>query len=69
MSWPRQLLAAVAFLATGVIFSPESFGSKSDGQIPTKLATYLRLVHLLSFSTALGTALWVTFVAVVVMVL
>ncbi|XP_059435367.1 uncharacterized protein LOC132168401 [Corylus avellana] len=66
MSWPRQLLAVVSFLATGVIFSPESFGSKSDGQISTKLATYLRLAHLLSFSTALGTALWVTFVAVVV---
>lgn len=69
MSWPRQLLAAVAFIAMGVIFSPESFGSKSDGQISTRLATYLKLAHFLSFSTALGTALWVTFVAVVVMVL
>ncbi|KAE8009379.1 hypothetical protein FH972_005819 [Carpinus fangiana] len=53
----------------GVIFSPESFGSKSDGQISTKLATYLKLTYLLSFSTAFGTTLWVTFPAVAVLFL
>ncbi|XP_059435424.1 uncharacterized protein LOC132168453 [Corylus avellana] len=69
MSWPRKLVAFVTFLSMGVIFSPESFGSKSDGQISTKLAPYLKLTYLLSFSTAFGTALWVTFPAVFVLFL
>ncbi|KAK9998062.1 hypothetical protein SO802_017665 [Lithocarpus litseifolius] len=30
MGWLTRFLGAVAFLAVGVIFSPETFGSKSD---------------------------------------
>jgi hypothetical protein len=67
MGWLTRFLAAVAFLAIGVIFSPETFGSKSDGQNLTKLAIYLKLAHLLSFSTAFGAALWVTFIGGIIM--
>ncbi|XP_050376406.1 uncharacterized protein LOC126793819 [Argentina anserina] len=63
MGWLTRFLAAVAFLAMGVIFSPETFGSKSDGP----LSTYLKLAHLLSFSTAFGAALWVTFIGGIIM--
>ncbi|KDP28239.1 hypothetical protein JCGZ_14010 [Jatropha curcas] len=63
MGWLTRFLAAVAFLAIGVIFSPETFGSKSVSQ----LSTYLKLAHLLSFSTAFGAALWVTFIGGIIM--
>ncbi|CAK9145203.1 unnamed protein product [Ilex paraguariensis] len=67
MGWMSRFLAAVAFLAIGVIFSPETFGSKSDGQEPPKLTTFLKLAHLLCFSTAWGAALWVTFIGGIIM--
>lgn len=67
MAWLTRFLAAVAFLAVGIIFSPETFGSKSDGQYSSKLSTLLKLAHLLSFSTAWGAALWVTFVGGIIM--
>ncbi|XP_050203915.1 uncharacterized protein LOC126653954 [Mercurialis annua] len=63
MAWLTRFLAAVAFLAVGVIFSPETFGSKSAGE----LSTYLKLAHLLCFSTAFGAALWVTFIGGIIM--
>ncbi|GKU86990.1 hypothetical protein SLEP1_g1453 [Rubroshorea leprosula] len=65
MAWITRFLAAVAFLAVGVIFSPETFGSNGDGSL--KLSTYLKLAHLLSFSTAWGAALWVTFIGGIIM--
>ncbi|KAM1373711.1 hypothetical protein ACFX2I_024378 [Malus domestica] len=58
---------AVAFLAIRVIFSPETFGSKSDGLKSPTLSTYLKLAHLLCFSTTFGTALWVTFIGGIIM--
>ncbi|KAF7804907.1 transmembrane protein 205 [Senna tora] len=67
MGWLTRFLAAVAFLAIGVIFSPEIFGSKSDAHNSIKLSTYLKLAHLLSFSTAFGAALWVTFIGGIIM--
>ncbi|XP_010521444.1 PREDICTED: transmembrane protein 205-like [Tarenaya hassleriana] len=67
MAWLTRLLAAVAFLAVGVIFSPEIFGSKSDGENPAKVTALLKLAHLLSFSTAWGAALWVTFIGGIIM--
>uniref|UniRef100_A0A2P2KWW5 TMEM205-like domain-containing protein n=1 Tax=Rhizophora mucronata TaxID=61149 RepID=A0A2P2KWW5_RHIMU len=63
MGWLTRFMAAVAFLAFGVLFSPETFGSKSIGQ----LSTYLKLAHLLTFSTAFGAALWVTFIGGIIM--
>ncbi|WCJ22298.1 Late embryogenesis abundant protein (LEA) family protein [Euphorbia peplus] len=63
MGWLSRFMAASAFLAIGVIFSPETFGSNSVGQ----LSTYLKLAHLLSFSTAFGAALWVTFIGGIIM--
>ncbi|KAF3661489.1 putative BRCT domain-containing protein-like isoform X1 [Capsicum annuum] len=67
MAWMTRFLGAVAFLAIGVLFSPETFGSKSDGQHPPKLATFLKLAHILCFSTAFGAALWVTFIGGIIM--
>ncbi|KAF5455353.1 hypothetical protein F2P56_024942 [Juglans regia] len=67
MGWLTRFLAAVAFLAIGVIFSPETFGSKSDGQNSSKLAIYFKLAHLLGFSTAFGSGLWVTFISGIIM--
>uniref|UniRef100_A0A7N2KQL6 Reverse transcriptase zinc-binding domain-containing protein n=1 Tax=Quercus lobata TaxID=97700 RepID=A0A7N2KQL6_QUELO len=68
MGWLTRFLGAVAFLAVGVIFSPETFGSKSDGENSTsKLAIYLKLAHLLCYATAFGTALWVTFIGGIIM--
>ncbi|CAK9135463.1 unnamed protein product [Ilex paraguariensis] len=67
MGWMSRFLAAVTFLAIGVIFSPETFGSKSDGQHTPKLITFLKLAHLLCFSTAWGAALWVTFIGGIIM--
>ncbi|KAL3652916.1 hypothetical protein CASFOL_002597 [Castilleja foliolosa] len=67
MAWVTRFLTAVAFLAIGVIFSPETFGSKSDGQNSPVLITGLKLAHLLCFSTAWGAALWVTFIGGIIM--
>ncbi|KAL9435567.1 hypothetical protein AB3S75_021776 [Citrus x aurantiifolia] len=67
MAWLTRFLAAVAFLAIGVIFSPETFGSKSDGLNSSKLSPFLKLAHLLCFSTAWGAALWVTFIGGIIM--
>lgn len=67
MAWLTRFLAAVAFLAVGVIFSPEIFGTKSDAHNAIKLSPYLKLAHLLSFSTAFGAALWVTFIGGIIM--
>lgn len=50
------------FLAVGVLFSPETFSSKSE-----KLTSFINLTHLLSFSTAWGAALWVTFIGGIIM--
>ncbi|KAL2556604.1 Late embryogenesis abundant protein (LEA) family protein [Forsythia ovata] len=67
MGWMSRFLAAVTFLAIGVILSPETFGSKSEDQHPPKISTLLKLAHLLCFSTAWGAALWVTFIGGIIM--
>ncbi|KAL0371517.1 UNVERIFIED_CONTAM: Transmembrane protein [Sesamum angustifolium] len=67
MAWMTRFFTAVAFLAVGVIFSPETFGSKSDGNNSPLLITLLKLAHLLCFSTAWGAALWVTFIGGIIM--
>ncbi|KAM7276240.1 hypothetical protein ACFE04_018106 [Oxalis oulophora] len=69
MGWLTRFVTAVGFLAVGVIFSPETFGSKSDGQdhLTSQLTTLLTLTHLLCFSTAWGVALWVTFIGGIIM--
>ncbi|CAL9000911.1 unnamed protein product [Prunus brigantina] len=45
MAWLTRFLAVVAFLAIVVIFSPETFGSKSDGLNSITISTYLKLAH------------------------
>lgn len=69
MGWMGRFLTAVAFLAVGVIFSPETFGSKPDGQhrYQPNLLSFLKLAHLLCFSVAFGAALWVTFIGGIIM--
>ncbi|KAK4282552.1 hypothetical protein QN277_013913 [Acacia crassicarpa] len=61
MAWLTRLLAALAFLAAGVLFSPRAFPSESNAHISVKLA------HLLSFSAAFGSVLWVTFIGGIIM--
>lgn len=63
MGWMSRFLAAVAFLAIGVIFSPETFGHHSH----PNLLSILKLAHLLCFSVAFGAALWVTFIGGIIM--
>ncbi|KAL6500267.1 hypothetical protein OROHE_025633 [Orobanche hederae] len=67
MAWMTRFITAVAFLTIGVIFSPETFGSRSDGQNSPVLVSGLKLAHLLCFSTAWGAALWVTFIGGIIM--
>ncbi|XXG84402.1 hypothetical protein AAC387_Pa10g1923 [Persea americana] len=67
MAWLTRFLAAVAFLAFGILFSPETFGSKSDGGYSSTLSTSLKMAHLLCFSTGFGAALWVTFIGGIIM--
>ncbi|KAL2507582.1 Late embryogenesis abundant protein (LEA) family protein [Forsythia ovata] len=67
MGWMTRFLTAAAFLAIGVVFSPETFRSKSDGPHPPMFTTFLKLSHLLCFSTAFGAALWVTFIGGIIM--
>lgn len=69
MGWMGRFLTAVAFLAVGVIFSPETFGAKPDGQhrYQPNLLSFLKLAHLLCFSVAFGAALWVTFIGGIIM--
>ncbi|XP_028771074.1 transmembrane protein 205-like [Neltuma alba] len=67
MGWLARLLAGLALLAAGVLFSPQTLRSGSDARISVKLSTYLRLAHLLSFSAAFGTVLWVTFIGGIIM--
>ncbi|KAJ0798392.1 hypothetical protein HanLR1_Chr00c3140g0868341 [Helianthus annuus] len=62
MAWLTRFLTAISFLAIGVIFSPETFGSNS-----AKITTFVKLAHLLCFSTAWGAALWVTFIGGIIM--
>ncbi|KAG9145771.1 hypothetical protein Leryth_011202 [Lithospermum erythrorhizon] len=67
MGWMTRFVTAVAFLAMGVIFSPETFGSNSETQHPPNLISFIKLAHLLAFSTAWGAALWVTFIGGIIM--
>ncbi len=67
MGWLTRFIGAVTFLAVGVLFSPETFGSKSDGGHSSKLTAALKLAHLLCFATAWGAALWVTFIGGIIM--
>ncbi|KAL8142636.1 hypothetical protein V2J09_015668 [Rumex salicifolius] len=65
MGWLSRFVVAVAFLAVGVIFSPETFGSDTGAGV--NFTPYVKLVHLLCFSTAWGAALWVTFIGGIIM--
>ncbi|CAI9105488.1 OLC1v1004418C1 [Oldenlandia corymbosa var. corymbosa] len=67
MGWMSRFLTAVAFLAVGVLFSPETFGSKPDSQPHSALVPFLKLAHLLCFATAFGSGLWVTFIGGIIM--
>ncbi|GMI85823.1 hypothetical protein like AT3G62580 [Hibiscus trionum] len=67
MAWINRFSTAVAFLAVGVLFSPETFGSKSEGSISPILSSSIKLAHLLCFATAWGVSLWVTFIGGIIM--
>ncbi|KAG0448928.1 hypothetical protein HPP92_027566 [Vanilla planifolia] len=65
MAWSTRFLTAVAFLAVGVIFAPDVFGSTEDS--PALAVSFAKLCHLLCFATSFGTALWVTFIGGIIM--
>ncbi|KAE8679594.1 Detected protein of confused Function [Hibiscus syriacus] len=67
MAWITRFSTAVAFLSVGVLFSPEAFGSNSDGSISPLLSTSIKLAHLLCFATAWGVSLWVIFIGGTIM--
>ncbi|KAH9608872.1 hypothetical protein KSS87_002361 [Heliosperma pusillum] len=67
MGWLSRFTVAVAFLAVGFIFSPETFKSDGSDSSSPALITALKLSHLLCFSTAWGAALWVTFIGGIIM--
>jgi len=67
MGWYTSFLVVVASLAVGVIFSPETFGSLTNGENSAKISIFLKLAHLLSFATAWGAALWATFIGGIIM--
>jgi len=74
MAWITRFVVIIAFLALGILVSPEAFGSKFGGKkaegsagIGGSPALFLKLAHLLSFATAFGSALWVTFIGGIIM--
>ncbi|XP_068663129.1 uncharacterized protein [Aristolochia californica] len=67
MAWMTRFLAVVSFLAFGILFSPETFGPKSDNGASSLVSVSLKLAHLLSFATAWGIGLWVTFIGGIIM--
>ncbi|KAM0947605.1 hypothetical protein DsansV1_C07g0069211 [Dioscorea sansibarensis] len=64
MAWATRFLTAVAFLAVGVVFAPDTVLGASRSSAITSVA---KLAHLLCFSTAFGAALWVTFIGGIIM--
>ncbi|CAD6252382.1 unnamed protein product [Miscanthus lutarioriparius] len=62
MGWAARFLTAASFLAAGVLFAPDALPLGGSGA-----AAAARLVHVLSFATAWGAGLWVTFIGGIVM--
>ncbi|MQL77632.1 hypothetical protein Taro_010041 [Colocasia esculenta] len=74
MSWITRFLTAVSFLVVGIVFVPDIFGSRPDGSPSSSSSSaavlslsLVKLAHLLSFATAWGAALWVTFIGGIIM--
>jgi flagellar basal body-associated protein FliL len=71
MSWIIRFISILGFLALGALLyssssSSSSFSSASPSRI-TSFGVALRLAHLLSFATAWGVSLWVTFIGGIIM--
>nr|DAD46329.1 TPA_asm: hypothetical protein HUJ06_004559 [Nelumbo nucifera] len=54
MAWLTRFLVVVAFLDFGILFSPEAFGSKSDGGYSSKLTITLKILFGLPSSAELS---------------
>lgn len=76
--WITRFVVVLSFMALGILISPQPFADKfkEAGGAYTGLgnvapgsntAVALRLAHLLSFATAWGTSLWVTFIGGIIM--
>eukprot|EP00249_Psilotum_nudum_P007574 c20664_g1_i1 orf=598-1260(-) len=73
--WITRFVVVVAFLAIGILFSPQPMtvklkdasGLYSDASTDGGPTLFMRLVYLLSFATAWGMSLWVTFIGGVLM--
>ncbi|KAG1365281.1 transmembrane protein [Cocos nucifera] len=60
MAWATRFLTAVAFLAIGMVFAPDLFGSGPAS--PAAAVSIAKLAHLLCFATCWGVSVWVTFI-------
>ncbi|CAO2186231.1 unnamed protein product, partial [Urochloa humidicola] len=67
MMWAARFLTAVSFLAVGVLFVPDVMRLGGSGDGNSTAAAAARLFHLLSFATAWGVGLWVTFIGGIIM--
>ncbi|XP_074316634.1 uncharacterized protein LOC141652916 isoform X2 [Silene latifolia] len=66
MGWLSSFTMAVAFLAVGLIFSPETFKSDGSDSSSPAIIDAVNLSHLLCFSSAWGAALC-TFIGGIIM--
>ncbi|XP_062197470.1 uncharacterized protein LOC133900375 [Phragmites australis] len=66
MGWAARFLTAVSFLAAGVLFAPDALLG-GEGRSGSGVRVAARLAHILSFATAWGAGLWVTFIGGIVM--
>ncbi|XP_058077182.1 uncharacterized protein LOC131225631 isoform X2 [Magnolia sinica] len=62
-----QLLIVIAFVSIGILFSPETSRSGSDGGYSSTISTLIKLAHLLSFSIAWGAAVWGVLIGGIIM--
>lgn len=69
--WITRFVVVVSFLALGILVSPDpltsGFQDAGSASTSSSIAVALRLTYLLSFATAWGTSLWVTFIGGIIM--
>ncbi|KAG6544587.1 hypothetical protein Mapa_014009 [Marchantia paleacea] len=67
----NAVVTVLSLVATGLAFCPDPVAKKlelsSGVSAMWSLTTLLRFLHLISFATAFGTALWVTFIGGIIM--
>lgn len=71
MGWFTNLGVVMACAAAGLVLYPvqltEIVQEKKDEQAAVGMSGIIRLMHLVCFSTALGTSLWASFIGGIIM--